>query len=66
MTEKTLDAAMAECKRFMDRARAFKKRIENDKCALVTGNKDGGAVRRASMDLTRALADMRRARRWCD
>ena len=33
---------------------------ECDNLVLISGSKEGGACRRASMDLTRALADLRR------
>lgn len=58
MNNETLKTAMAECARFLTRARE----LDKQKC---TGNfygcKESGAVRRASMDLTRALANLRKS-----
>lgn len=58
MNRTTLDAAIAEAKRFLART-------EHLRHVMGTGSvyhypKESGAVRRASMDLTRALADLRR------
>lgn len=55
----TLDAAIAEAKRFIGAA-------EQLKVANVTHHwtnpKENGACKRASMDLTRKLADLRQGR----
>jgi hypothetical protein len=50
--------AIEEAKRFLDRAEAYLNRDNDD--GWVMGTKEGGALRRSSMDLTRALADLRR------
>jgi hypothetical protein len=56
----SVNHAIAEAKRFIQRAEAWKK-AENDRAQSYYNNpKESGAVRRASMDLTRALADMRK------
>ena len=60
MTPKSIDVAIREAKRFIERAQAAKAALE-DPMVCITGSKETGACRRASMDLTRALADMRRA-----
>ena len=57
-TERILDAVV-EAQTFIDRARELveaRKQVE-----YGTLPKESGALRRASMDLTRALAEMRRA-----
>jgi hypothetical protein len=46
--------------RFMLLALAAVKRLETDGLTQLTGCKETGALRRASMDLTRALAELRR------
>ena len=66
MNRKKLTTAVAEAERFIARAKALPKPIpyrsgNND---LLHDNfpREQGAIMRASMDLTRALADLRRAR----
>jgi hypothetical protein len=54
-----LKRAMSEAKRFQDAAKAYIKRADNDKFAEY-GCAESGAAKRASMDLTRALAEMRK------
>ena len=67
MDRKKLAAAVAEAERFIARAKALPKPTKYE----VPGSpynpfthdnfpKEQGAIRRASMDLTRALADLRR------
>lgn len=61
----TIDTAMAEAERFIERAKALMGTMS--KSPSVAGQnytsmhpKESGAVKRASMDLTRSLADLRR------
>ena len=56
----TISAAVVEAKKFVSRAQAVLERAKDDKYAFVTGNKASGALRRQSLELTRALAEMRR------
>ena len=59
-----LDAAISEAERFLNKAKKCKKtRTPNhfDKSIFYFGSKESSAVKRSSMDLTRALADLRRA-----
>lgn len=59
-----LDEAMAEARRFIERGEALQKAMTPSKSPAgydYLPPKECGAVKRASMDLTRALADMRRA-----
>ena len=62
MTGQTLASAVAEAHRFLKFAKAAEERILADQYALISGSPETGAVRRASMDLTRALAKMRRTK----
>lgn len=55
----TLTAAVAEAKRFIERAESLVEKSDNK--WLSGCPKESGATRRASMDLTRALAEMRRS-----
>lgn len=57
MNTKTIRTAMAEAKRFLARAQAA---LDYYKVSEYHESKVNGAIKRASMDLTRALADMRR------
>ena len=60
MNLNTVSKAVEEAKRFIAAAEVFHK-AETDKAkSYYTNPKESGAVRRASMDLTRALADMRK------
>lgn len=58
MNAETLRVAVAEAIRFIEKAQAAMKEQPT-----YVGTKAGGAVRRASLDLTRALAEMRRVSR---
>ena len=70
MTIQTLDTAILEAKRFLVKANEAKRLAYQVKCYCKPGEKqkyhtswDGvssGACKRASLDLTRALAQMRR------
>lgn len=59
MKAEKIDAAAKAAGRFMMAALAAIKRIEADPMVEITGSKETAAARRASMDLTRALADLR-------
>jgi hypothetical protein len=56
---KKIEAVIFEAERFLDKADACKKRLEDDSWAIY-GSKESGAMKRASMDLTRALAELRK------
>lgn len=69
MDRKSINAAISEAERFLKRAKALPKPEARKKGWATDGStyldesippKDGGAIRRASMDLTRALADLRK------
>jgi hypothetical protein len=59
MNNDSLQKAINEAKRFLQMAKLFQERAKTDKYAFF-GTKEGGAVRRASLDLTRSLAEMRK------
>lgn len=52
--------AVHAARRFILKAEAWEKRIQEDKYALISGSKEGAACKRASMDLSRVLSDIRR------
>jgi len=60
MNRDTLKAATAAARAFLAAAKA----VESDEASMrylgISGTKLTGKLRRASMDLTRALADLRR------
>jgi len=64
MDRDKLKIAVAEAKRFIKRAEALPKPhpYENGPYTFINDNfpREQGAIKRASMDLTRALADLRR------
>jgi hypothetical protein len=64
VNRKTLLAARDEAERFIRAVDAAAARLSRDGNDLgtITGTAETGAVKRASMDLTRALAELRRAR----
>lgn len=57
VNSKKIMIAAAEAKRFLERVRQYQ---ENKPEYEFSASKEGGALKRASMDLTRALADLRR------
>ena len=55
-----INIAEKEAKRFLERVRAVKQEYSEYKDSMLCGSKHTGALRRASMDLTRALSEMRK------
>jgi hypothetical protein len=51
---------MDEATRFLVKASELKRRWEEDQWSQMNGCRESGAARRASLDLTRALAELRR------
>jgi hypothetical protein len=52
---------MKECERFMEAARKYEMRVKDSRVGgYRSASKEGGTVKRASMDLTRSLAEMRK------
>lgn len=60
MTNERINAAVAEAERFIALANDVQLERRADRLAESTGTRRSGSLRRASMDLTRALADLRR------
>jgi hypothetical protein len=55
-----LKTAVEEAERFIKRAEALQAVAKHDRQAMYDCPLEQGAIKRASMDLTRALADLRR------
>lgn len=60
MNNETLNTAGIEAQRFLRAIESLKTAEQGNKANYYTNPKESGAVRRASMDLTRALAQMRK------
>ena len=64
MKEQTLEIVVTETERFLEKVAAYKEAVHGTK--RYGGDmyqcKESGAVKRSSMDLTRALADLRLGR----
>ena len=60
MNPKTVNKAVEEAQRFLDAAEAWKKAEADKVKSYFAVPKESGACRRASMDLTRALAELRK------
>lgn len=59
MNKRTITKAIEEAKRFIYAAKDVQDELASSGHYIV-GTKKSGTLRRASLDLTRALADMRR------
>lgn len=62
MKLETIDAAITEAERFISAAREFKRAQETRAAEYYATPRESGAARRASLDLTRKLADLRQGR----
>lgn len=60
MKHTSINAAVREAKRFLEKHREYEASIKTLNGYSCMGSKESGALRRASMDLTRALAEMRK------
>lgn len=61
MNRKTVKAAVEEARHFLQRASAYEARLDREDVSYeFCGTAESAALRRASMELTRALAKMRR------
>lgn len=64
MRYENIEKAKAEARRFLSTVDAYEQRKKHDAYFAGVGGssgfKESGAVRRASLDLTRALAEMRK------
>ena len=63
MDAKGIKSARAAANKFLRTVQVYSDSVKNcDQIyAIICGTKETGAMRRASMDLTRALAEMRKA-----
>ena len=55
-----IDYAITEAQRFLEKASLWKYRLKDDNWASISGSMEGGACKRASLDLTRALVPLRK------
>lgn len=62
MTEKDLNTAEAECKRFLARVALLRKRIKEDPNNWHYGSRLTGAVKRSSMDVSQAMVELRKTK----
>jgi len=62
MQETAMDRCGEYAEEFLRRLRATKERYGTDRLAKISGCKEAAALRRISLDLTRALADLRQGR----
>lgn len=62
MRAQTINKAEEEARRFLEKVQDLKNRVGADHHALDFGCRETGAVKRASMDLSHTLADMRQGR----
>lgn len=60
MNDAKVRDAVNEAKRFIKAAEAYRRAVAANAQTYYTYPKESGAVRRASMDLTRTLAEMRK------
>lgn len=49
-----------EAYRILDRCKKWRERMKQDSSMAYTGCRESAALRRASLEMTRALADLRR------
>jgi hypothetical protein len=56
--DECVKASKVEAKRFLERIAAWEKRCKEDPM-MKYGTKESGAITRASLDLSRALAELR-------
>jgi hypothetical protein len=60
MNIETLNRAISEAERFLKSAKEVQQQAEHTSWGWITGTRYSAACKRASMDLTRALSDLRR------
>ena len=56
-----LNDAISEAERFIKKAQAYQMKVVDDSYAIF-GCKEGGAAKRASMDLSRSLSELRNSK----
>lgn len=60
MTTANIEIAIAEAREFIVRAEAVLNRAKVQRYTYAGGDRESGSLRRQSMELTRALAEMRK------
>lgn len=60
VTVEKLDEAIKDAERFIEKAMECRKKLKNDSMAEFCGCKETGTVKRASMDLTNSLIELRK------
>lgn len=55
-----LTTAIGEAERFIEKARLAIDRLEDEEYIAITGSKETAAAKRASMDLSRTLSELRK------
>lgn len=58
--QETICDAIREAERFLDKAESALAKLQSDSMVYIVGSKETAAMKRASMDLTRALVEIRR------
>jgi hypothetical protein len=58
---KKIELAISEAYRFIGKAADWKRRLNRNKNAYIFSSKESGAAKRASMDLSRSLAELRKS-----
>ena len=70
MNKQKIEACVRLCREFLERVKALNAKADKNQMVyhgphdldfLTSGTRESGALRRTSMELTRALADLRRA-----
>lgn len=61
MDEANIVVAITEARRFIHKAQAAQQRFREDQYTSIRGSPETAAAKRASMDLTRALAKLRKS-----
>jgi hypothetical protein len=61
MNLRKINTAEAEAKRFLEKVKAVKSRAKEERLIFLTGCRETGALRRASMDLSNALVELRKS-----
>lgn len=60
MQKSKLETAIAEAERFLKKAKVLQKMVKKNESDYIGYCAETATVRRSSMDLTRALADLRK------
>ena len=60
MTLDDLEKVIKETKRFLDKAMEARRSIREDSMVSIVGSKETAAAKRASLDLSSALVDLRK------